>query len=44
MAIPTYEQIMLPLLELLKDENTYNNKECVEKLSEILNLTEEEVS
>ncbi|ELC8354091.1 restriction endonuclease [Clostridium perfringens] len=43
MAIPTYEQIMLPLLELLKDENTYNNKECVEKLSENLNLTEEEV-
>lgn len=44
MAIPTYEQTMLPLLELLKDENIYNNKECVEKLSEILNLTEEEVS
>ncbi|HAT4104777.1 TPA: restriction endonuclease [Clostridium perfringens] len=43
MAIPTYEQIMLPMLELLKDENTYNNKECVEKLSEKLNLTEEEV-
>ncbi|XZI79735.1 restriction endonuclease [Clostridium perfringens] len=43
MAIPTYEQIMLPMLELLKDENTYNNKECVEKLSERLNLTEEEV-
>lgn len=43
MAIPTYEQIMLPLLELLKDENTYNNKECVERLSENLNLTEEEV-
>lgn len=43
MAIPTYEQIMLPMLELLKDENTYNNKECVEKLSERLNLTAEEV-
>ena len=43
MAIPTYEQIMLPMLELLKDENTYNNKECVEKLSEKLNLTAEEV-
>ncbi|ELC8342306.1 restriction endonuclease [Clostridium perfringens] len=43
MAIPTYEQIMLPMLDLLKDENTYNNKECVEKLSEKLNLTEEEV-
>lgn len=43
MAIPTYEQIMLPLLELLKDENTYNNKECVKKLSKNLNLTEEEV-
>ncbi|EGT0000590.1 hypothetical protein I9Y31_002904 [Clostridium perfringens] len=34
---------MLPMLELLKDENTYNNKEYVEKLSEKLNLTEEEV-
>ncbi|MDH2475907.1 hypothetical protein G6Y98_02170 [Clostridium perfringens] len=34
MEIPTYEQIMLPMLELLKDENTYNNKECVETLSE----------
>lgn len=43
MSIPTYERIMLPLLELLKDENTYTNKECVDKLSENLNLTEEEI-
>lgn len=29
MAIPTYERIMLPLLEVLKDDKVYTNNECI---------------
>lgn len=43
MAIPTYEQIMLPLLDLLGDKNTYTNKECIDILAEKLNITGEEL-
>ncbi|WP_032121037.1 restriction endonuclease [Clostridium amazonitimonense] len=43
MAIPTYEKLMLPLLELLRDENTYTNRECIDRLAERLNVTEEEL-
>lgn len=43
MSIPTYEQVMLPLLELLRDENLYTNKECIDILAEKLNVTEEEL-
>ncbi len=43
MAIPTYEQVMLPLLEILRDENLYTNKECIDILAEKLNITEEEL-
>lgn len=42
MAIPTYERIMLPLLEVLKDNETYTNSECIDILAEKLNITEEE--
>lgn len=43
MAIPTYEQLMLPLLEILRNESIYTNKECIDILAEKLNVTEEEL-
>lgn len=42
MGIPTYEELMLPLLKLLSDKNTYTNKQCNEILAKRCNLTEEE--
>lgn len=42
MAIPTYEELMLPLLKLLSDKNTYTNKQCNEILAKQCNLTEQE--
>lgn len=42
MAIPTYERIMLPLLEVLKDNKVYTNNECIDILARKLNITEEE--
>ncbi|MGL5751297.1 MAG: restriction endonuclease [Paraclostridium sp.] len=42
MGIPTYEELMLPLLKLLSDKNTYTNKQCNEILAKQCNLTEEE--
>lgn len=42
--IPNYQECMLPLLQLLGDNNVHTAKECVEKLSESLDLTEEEKS
>lgn len=43
MAIPTYEQVMLPLLKCLENGRTYNNKECIDILAEKLNITEQEL-
>ncbi|ELC8401460.1 restriction endonuclease [Clostridium perfringens] len=43
MAIPTYEQVMLPLLKMLSNEKSYTNKECVEILSKKLNITKKEL-
>lgn len=43
MAIPTYEQIMLPLLRCLEDGKIYSNKECVSILAHKLNVTEQEL-
>lgn len=43
MAMPTYEQVMLPLLEILRNESIYTNKECIDILAEKLNITEEEL-
>lgn len=40
--IPNYQECMLPLLQLLSDNQVHTSKECVEKLSVTLELTEEE--
>lgn len=40
--IPNYQECMLPFLQLLSDNQIHTSKECVEKLSVILELTEEE--
>ena len=42
--IPNYQECMLPFLQLLSDNQIHTSKECVEKLSVILELTEEEKS
>ncbi|WP_029689281.1 restriction endonuclease [Thermoanaerobacter sp. A7A] len=44
MAIPTYEEIMLPLLKILSDGGIHKYKELEEKLKNVFNLTEEEVN
>ncbi|MBZ9621423.1 restriction endonuclease [Clostridium sp. FP2] len=44
MAIPTYEEVMLPLLKLISDGNLYNNKQCVEDLAREFNLSDEEIN
>lgn len=44
MPIPTYEEVMLPLLKAIYDGNVHTNKECEEKLSKVFNLTESEVN
>lgn len=44
MAIPTYEEVMLPLLEVIYDGKIYTNKECEQKLGNIFKLTEEELN
>ncbi len=31
--IPNYQECMLPLLQLLSDNQVHTSKECVEKLS-----------
>lgn len=42
--IPNYQECMLPLLQLLNDNQIHTSKECVAELSTVLNLTEEEKS
>ena len=42
--ITNYQECMLPFLQLLGDNQIHTSKECVERLSIILNLTEEEKS
>lgn len=42
MAIPTYEQIMFPLLNILNDGKEHTYRELVEKIEETFNLTEDE--
>ncbi|WP_455537801.1 restriction endonuclease [Terrisporobacter sp.] len=44
MIIPTYEEIMLPLLEVIYDRRIYTNKECEQELSKNFKLTEEELN
>jgi len=42
MAIPDYQMLMLPLLELASDGQEHTNAEAVEKLAAQLHLTEED--
>lgn len=42
MPIPDYQTIMLPLLKFLSDKKEHSIRECVEHISDIFNLTEEE--
>lgn len=44
MAIPTYEEVMLPLLKLISDGKVYNYKYCEEKLAKEFGLTDDEVN
>lgn len=44
MSIPTYEEVMLPLLEVIYDGSIYTNKECEKKLSKIFKLTNDELN
>lgn len=44
MAIPTYEEIMLPLLRFASDGNEHSNTEAYEYLAEHFKLTKEEKS
>ena len=44
MSIPTYEEVMLHLLEIIYDGRIYTNKECENKLSKIFKLTDEELN
>ncbi|MDD6795648.1 MAG: restriction endonuclease [Clostridiaceae bacterium] len=43
MSIPTYEQIMLPLLKVLSDRKIYTNKECIDLLAKKMKITESEL-
>ncbi|WPC42816.1 restriction endonuclease [Clostridium sp. JS66] len=44
MAIPTYEEVMLPLLKYISDGKLYNNKQCEEALAKEFNLSDEEIN
>lgn len=43
MAIPDYQNIMLPLLKLLKDEKEHSLREVGEKLANVFNLSDDEL-
>lgn len=42
MAIPSFQDFMLPLLELLQDGKAYKISDVREKLAEYFNITEDE--
>jgi restriction system protein len=42
MGIPTFQEVMLPILKLTADGQTHTVKECVEYLEQAFNLTDEE--
>src|SRR5690606_20066546 len=44
MAIPDYQTLMLPLLEMISDGELHTTQEAVEKLANQFNLTEEELN
>ena len=43
MTIPNYQNILLPLLKLAKDEKEHSTQEAINHISEIFNLTDEEM-
>jgi len=42
MAIPTFQEAMLPMLKLIGDGKTYSVTECVEHIEHVFHMTEEE--
>lgn len=44
MSIPTYEEIMLPLLRFIADGTTYDNKTCEIELAKQFGLTDDEIN
>lgn len=44
MSIPTYEEVMLSLIEVIYDGSIYTNKECEKKSSKIFKLTDDELN
>ena len=42
MAVPTFQEIMLPVLRLTEDNQTHSVKECVEFIEQHFQLTDEE--
>ncbi len=44
MVMPTWEQILLPLLKFCSDKKEHSNNEAIEKLTREFNLTPEETS
>ena len=44
MGMPTYEELMLPLLKILSDKKVYTNKECIDLLAKKLSLTKAELN
>jgi restriction system protein len=42
MAIPTYDEIMLPLLEFHNDKKEYHNRELIDYISKFFKLSEDE--
>jgi restriction endonuclease Mrr len=39
MGIPTFQEVMLPILKLMADGQTHSVKECVEHLEQEFSLT-----
>jgi len=42
MAIPVFQQIMLPLLRLLEDKQEHSLRQVIDSLTKQFNLTQEE--
>lgn len=43
MAIPNYQEFMLPTLEVIADGQVHKNSEVAQAVAKILNLTEEDM-
>ncbi|MDR3134578.1 MAG: restriction endonuclease [Deltaproteobacteria bacterium] len=43
MAIPTFQEVMLPILKLFRDKDTYSVKNCVENMEREFQLEDEEI-